>query len=1139
MNFDLVLNLLAEEDAVLSMAKRSVTAIAVPDCARPWVIASYVRLGGRRPIFIITPTDKQATATHSDLGTILGEEQVELFPAWETLPFERVSPMIEIMGKRAEVIWKVKNSQNPKIIVSPIRAVTQQLAPEHGIEPISMVLKGTIDLQQTLEALIQMGYRRVAQVEQRGEVANRGSILDIYPATATAPIRVDLWGDEIDRLVEFSISDQRTTVLKQHVQIFPARELLPTSDLKLRAEQLITDAPWGRSHWEKFADGEIFDGMESWLPWLTQSQETILDHLPADALVLLTDPSRSRSRVEEISREEDQIGSVLSQTWNIGDAALSKKLHLPLEKVLENKPVSLVSLVSPVVNQNHPEIDAQPWQSGMLTDNPMEKIEQLLKQDYQVVLSVSSDKSRQSLSQIINRHGLNPNETLHEGETHLTTKVQIVVGPITQSVIFPLRKIAVISENDFTGRRKSNHGKKRKGNDAKAFHEDLRVGSYVVHEHHGVALYRGIVSQFIGGVERDYLLLEYRKGDKLYVPTEQINQIRHYTGGSEPALSRMGGVEWHKTKTKVRSEIQKIVHELVSLYQNRLTDDGYAFSSDTPWQQEVEDSFPFQETPDQLLAIQAVKEDMEQRRPMDRLVCGDVGFGKTEIALRAAFKAIQDNKQVAILVPTTLLAQQHFQTFVSRLRPYPMQIEVISRFLTTKESARVIKQLATGEVDLVIGTHRLLSDDIAFRDLGLLIVDEEQRFGVKHKEILKELKTSIDVLTLSATPIPRTLEMSLTGIRDLTILNTPPTDRYPILTFVGEYEESVVVAAVRRELLREGQVFFVHNRVADIERIAENLRSLVPEARIAIAHGQMDERTLEQVVVDFWRGSYDVLVCTTIIESGIDMPTVNTLIVGNADRLGLGQLHQLRGRVGRSSSRAYAYLFTPKGASVGEIAYERLKTIGESTELGSGFKIAMRDLEIRGAGNLLGTGQSGHVAAVGYDLYCQLVTEAVAEYKGQTIEELQDVSIELPVVAQIPLNYISKEDQRLEAYRRLAICEGEEDIIKIETEWADRFGQIPLAAQNLLSVARLRYVCRKLGVTEIAGRKPPTYRDSKWEAKISPIQLRPSEAVKTKRVYTGSVYKEASHELHIVFTQSDKPILDIIEYLQDLKPPLT
>ncbi|MFA9566324.1 MAG: transcription-repair coupling factor, partial [Acidimicrobiales bacterium] len=514
------------------------------------------------------------------------------------------------------------------------------------------------------------------------------------------------------------------------------------------------------------------------------------------------------------------------------------------------------------------------------------------------------------------------------------------------------------------------------------FFEDLSVGDTVVHEHHGVARFGGMVTRSMGGAERDYLLLEYRSGDKLYVPSDQIDAVRHYTGGENPSLSRLNGTDWQKAKSKVRSAVAEIAQELVVLYQTRVSSTGVAFGPDTPWQTELEASFPFEETPDQLVAIESVKADMERPVPMDRLVCGDVGFGKTEVAVRAAFKAVQEGKQVAILVPTTLLAQQHGQTFAERYAPYPLRVEVLSRFLTPAQGRKVTEGIESGEVDVVIGTHRLLSEDIRFKDLGLLIVDEEQRFGVTHKESMKALRAHVDVLTLTATPIPRTLEMSLTGIRDLTLLNTPPAERQPILTYVGEHEEKAIAEAIRRELLREGQVFFVHNRVRDIEDVAREVRELVPEARVAVAHGQMDEGTLEQVVIDFWEGQFDVLVCTTIIESGIDMPTVNTLVVDRADLLGLGQLHQLRGRVGRAGQRAYAYLFTPRDRSLTEEAYERLKTIGEATELGSGFKIAMRDLEIRGAGNLLGTGQTGHIAAVGYDLYCQMVTEAVAELKG-------------------------------------------------------------------------------------------------------------------------------------------------------------
>ena len=1138
MSFKSILSALGEEESILALARPSIQDVCVPENAHALAIASYFHLAKLETLFVVTPTIEEASNLHADLVSILDDIRVELFPAWEILPFERVSPTLNTMGQRIKIAWGLRNSKGPKVVVSPIRATTQIIAPKNEIKPIVVSRNDAIDLQKTLERLIQMGFRRVAQVENKGEVANRGSILDVYPTTAEAPIRIDLWGDVVERLAQFSVSDQLTIAEKEQVQIFPARELLPTKSVKDRAMGLISSAPWGRAHWEKIADGEIFDGMESWLPWVVDKEETILGCLPQSSRLIFIDPERSKRKAEELSFDESRIVSVLSQTWNIENEALTKRLHVPFDKIFQQAPVPAKSIKSFSEEEGQPVLRAKRWQLTGPRSSFGDEIQRLLDKDYSVYAIANSSKTRKALGKLFEREGVETEilETLDDSES--SQIVCVIDGPICQGVIFPSTRIAVICEEDLTGRKRL--GGTRRGNASghKVFHEDLVVGSYVVHDHHGVAIYKGNVTQSIGAIERDYFLLEYRKGDRLYVPAEQINLLRPYTGGSHPRLSRMGGSDWQKTKTRVRSEIQEIVEDLVSLYQKRLATEGHAYPPDTPWQREIEDSFPFQETPDQIIAIQEVKEDMERRQPMDRLVCGDVGFGKTEIALRAAFKAIQDNKQVALLVPTTLLAQQHFQTFSTRLSAYPIRIEVLSRFLTTKEKSRVVNQLSTGEVDLVIGTHRLLSDDVVFHDLGLLVVDEEQRFGVKHKEMLKELKASIDVLTLSATPIPRTLEMSLTGIRDLTTLNTPPVDRQPILTFVGDYEESIVIAAIRRELLREGQVFFVHNRVADIEKMAETLRNLVPEARIAVAHGQMDENKLEKVVMDFWEGSFDVLVCTTIIESGIDMPSVNTLIVSNADRLGLGQLHQLRGRVGRSESRAYAYLLTPKGSSLSDTAYERLRTVGEATELGSGFRIAMRDLEIRGSGNLLGTGQSGHVASVGYDLYCQLVNEEVSALKGEPIHSFQEISIELPVAAQIPRSYISQEDLRLEAYRRLAICKSLEDVSEIHNEWIDRFGSIPSAAKNLLSVAKLRCEARKLGILEIAGRNLAKTGESKWVAKISPISLRPSEIVRVKRLYPGSVVKDSLEELQIVLNHSETPIEDLVDYLQQLNSSL-
>jgi transcription-repair coupling factor (superfamily II helicase) len=706
----------------------------------------------------------------------------------------------------------------------------------------------------------------------------------------------------------------------------------------------------------------------------------------------------------------------------------------------------------------------------------------------------------------------------------------IVTSPLHRGCSVPAAKLAVVAEADLTGRRRAHRKARPRKRQGTGLFEDLKPGNYVVHYQHGVGQYEGMVKRTIGGTERDYLLLKYKGGDKLYVPSDQIDALRQYVGGETPVLHRLGGSDFAKAKSRVRSAVREIAQELVVLYQKRVNAVGHAFGMDTPWQHEMEQAFPFVETPDQRKAIDDIKVDMERAFPMDRLVCGDVGFGKTEVAIRAAFKAIQDGKQVAVLAPTTLLATQHGNTFADRFAGYPIRVEVLSRFLTNKEAKKVIEGLNSGEVDCVIGTHRLLQDGVVFKDLGLLVVDEEQRFGVQAKEAMKKLKHNVDVLTLTATPIPRTLEMSLVGIRDLSLLQTPPADRQPILTFVGGYDERVAVEAIRRELLREGQVFWVHNRVKSIEMAASRLRELVPEARIAIAHGQMDEGSLEQVVVDFWEGRFDVLVCTTIIESGIDMPTVNTLVVERADLLGLGQMHQLRGRVGRSGSRAYAYLFHPPEARLSEEAYERLKTIGEATELGSGFKIAMRDLEIRGAGNLLGESQSGHIAAVGYDLYCQMVTEAVGEMKGEAPKKVaNELKLDVPTDAFLPTDYVAKEELRLEAYRRLAAVTTAAEVSDIRAEWEDRYGPVPEAAEALLAVGSLRAECNRLGLrdVQIVGQ----------QARLGPLNLKFSEEMRLRRLARDSIYKEDQQQVVVPLKRGADPAVFLCAFLQQLIPP--
>jgi transcription-repair coupling factor (superfamily II helicase) len=1140
-----LLSQLRDEPAVLGALGRSSAVLSVPEPARAFTLAGLAELGSRRPLVVCVPTSADAEHLAADLSTFLGDDQVEVFPAWETLPFERVSPSVETMGQRLRVLWHLRDPERaPRLVVAPVRALVQRLGPGAAeVEPVVVGVGDQIDSTELVERLVATGYRREYQVELRGEVAVRGSIVDVFPSTAATPIRIDLWGDEVDRLTEFSVADQRSTIDRSEIEIFPARELLPTDEVRDRAAGLVGSEPWGREQWERLAEGQLFDGMESWLPWLVDDETLVLDLLGADAQIVLVDPRRMRDRAADLASEEHDLAATLARTWGAvapddTEDHRFPSLHAAFDRLLGRTEAAVWTLTSIPEGPDVPAVSARAW-DPVVGDGQrlIDQIRELRDTGFRVVVGADGPGSADRLQHLLADHGVSLTRTRPDSDELLRPGTYLVVAPLERGVILPDLKVAFLSERDLTGRRRAHRAARtRRRTDAARFFDDLAPGDYVVHHQHGVARYGGMVKRAIGGVERDYLLLEYRGADKLYVPSDQIDAVRHYTGGDNPSLSRLGGGEWTKTKAKVRSAVQEIAQELVVLYQKRVNTPGMAFSADTPWQRELEDAFPYQETGDQLRAIADVKADMEADRPMDRLVCGDVGFGKTEVAIRAVFKAVQDGKQAAVLVPTTLLAQQHFQTFSERYAGYPIRVEMLSRFLTAAQAKKVVDGIKSGEVDVVIGTHRLLAEHLRFKELGLLVVDEEQRFGVSHKERIKQLETGVDVLTLTATPIPRTLEMSLTGIRDLTLLNTPPAERQPILTYVGEHDDRAVAEAIRRELLREGQVFFVHNRVRDIEQVAADLRELVPEARIAVAHGQMDEGTLEQVVIDFWEGDFDVLVCTTIIESGIDMPTVNTLVVDRADLLGLGQLHQLRGRVGRAGQRAYAYLFFPPDRSLTEEAYERLKTIGEATELGSGFKIAMRDLEIRGAGNLLGTGQSGHIAAVGYDLYCQMVTEAVAELKGETPKEPAEIKIDVPVPASLPVDYVGKETLRLEAYRRLAAVTSDAEVDDIRSEWEDRYGPVPPPAEALLAVARLRAECVRTGVREVVVTAGPGFGGPKHIVRLSPLPLLLSQQLRLKRLFPGSVYKEDSGQVQVGVKGNTDLIEAIVLFLRTIQP---
>jgi transcription-repair coupling factor (superfamily II helicase) len=1134
--------LLRDEPALAQVLGRASATLAVAESARAIVTAGLARLTSRTPIVLAVPTSTEAERLAHDLAVYLGDAAVELFPAWETLPFERVSPAVETMGRRTRVLWRLREAERaPAVVVASVRALVQRLGPHvEDVEPVMVRPGQQLDRDDLVSGLVFAGYRREDMVEHRGEVAVRGSIVDVFPSTAERPVRIDLWGDEVDRLTEFSVADQRSLADLPGVEIFPCRELLPTPEVRERAERLVGLQPWGREQWERLAQGLVFDGMESWLPWLTKSERVLLDVVGDGAQVLLCEPRRMRDRAADLLAEEADLAATLAVTWGAGGSSLElpragrrveqahdhgfPRLHLDFDRLLAHTRAPAWQVVNVPDSPDTPVVLASGWDpvvgdgSGLV-----QRLVALQRNGFRVVVGADGDGSAERLRDRLASEGV---------------AAEVVVAPLERGTVLRAEavKLAILAESDLTGRRRAHRRARPRRRDTEGFFDDLKVGDYVVHHQHGVARYGGMVKRAIGGVERDYLLLEYKGDDRLYVPSDQIDAVRHYTGGEAPTLNRLGGDGWQRTKARVRAAVAEIAQELVVLYQRRRREPGHAFSPDTPWQRELEEAFPYEETPDQAKAIADVKADMEAPSPMDRLVCGDVGFGKTEIAIRGAFKAVQDGTQVAVLVPTTLLAQQHFQTFSDRFAGYPVRVEVLSRFLTPGQARKVIEGLSSGEVDVVIGTHRLLSADVKFKRLGLLVVDEEQRFGVTHKEQIKQLRTGVDVLTLTATPIPRTLEMSLTGIRDLTLLNTPPAERQPILTYVGEQDERAIAEAIRRELLREGQVFYVHNRVQDIDQAAARVRELVPEARVAVAHGQMDEGSLERVVLDFWEGEYDVLVCTTIIESGIDMPTVNTLVVDRADLLGLGQLHQIRGRVGRSGQRAYAYLFHPRDRALTEEAYERLKTIGEATELGSGFKIAMRDLEIRGAGNLLGTGQSGHIAAVGYDLYCQMVNEVVAELKGEEAREPAEIKLDLPLDASLPKAYVPKEELRLEAYRRLAAVTTEAAVADIRTEWEDRYGPVPEEAAALLDVARLRAESARLDLREVNVVRTTGFGAPTWTARLSPVQLKVSEEIRLKRLVPKAVYKPDLAQLVVPVKGGRGVAIELVDLLESLFP---
>ncbi|MER6913143.1 transcription-repair coupling factor [Streptomyces sp. NPDC000594] len=1121
-----------------------------PPAARPFAVAALARDSGRM-VLAVTATGREAEDLAAALRSLLPEEGVVEYPAWETLPHERLSPRSDTVGRRLAVLRRLAHpsADDPaagpvSVVVAPIRSVLQPQVQGLGdLEPVALRTGQQADLGEIVEALAAAAYSRVELVEKRGEFAVRGGILDVFPPTEEHPLRVEFWGDDVEEIRYFKIADQRSLEVAEHgLWAPPCRELLLTDEVRRRAAALAEDHPELGELLGKIAEGIAVEGMESLAPVLVDEMELLLDVLPAGAMTVVCDPERVRTRSVDLVATSQEF---LQASWaaiamaadgqapiDVGAASLwgladvrdrARELGMmwwSVSPFAADEELDLAGTDTLTLGLNAPES----YRGD--TARALADTKGWLADGWRTVFVTEAHGPAARTVEVLSGEGVPARLDTGTGEIPASV-VQVVCGSIDYGFTAPGLRLAVLTETDLSGQKAAGKDGQRMPTRRRKTIDPLTLetGDYIVHEQHGVGRYIEMVQRTVQGATREYLVVEYapakrgQPGDRLYIPTDQLEQITKYVGGEAPTLHRLGGADWTKTKARAKKAVKEIAADLIKLYSARMAAPGHAFGPDTPWQRELEDAFPYVETPDQLSTIAEVKEDMEKTVPMDRLICGDVGYGKTEIAVRAAFKAVQDGKQVAVLVPTTLLVQQHFGTFSERYGQFPVKVRALSRFQTDTEAKATLEGLKDGAVDIVIGTHRLFSSETKFKDLGLVIVDEEQRFGVEHKEQLKKLRANVDVLTMSATPIPRTLEMAVTGIREMSTITTPPEERHPVLTFVGPYEEKQIGAAIRRELLREGQVFYIHNRVESIDRAAARLREIVPEARIATAHGQMSETALEQVVVDFWEKKFDVLVSTTIVESGIDISNANTLIVERGDNFGLSQLHQLRGRVGRGRERGYAYFLYPPEKPLTETAHERLATIAQHTEMGAGMYVAMKDLEIRGAGNLLGGEQSGHIAGVGFDLYVRMVGEAVADYRtslegGVEEEPPLEVKIELPVDAHVPHDYAPGERLRLQAYRSIASANTEEDIRAVREELTDRYGKLPEPVENLLLVAGLRMLARACGVGDIVLQGS--------NVRFAPVELRESQELRLKRLYPRSVVKAATGQVLVPRPTSGK-----------------
>jgi transcription-repair coupling factor (superfamily II helicase) len=1040
---------------------------------------------------IVTHNLFQAQKLYEDLIEWVGEADVLLYPVNELISSEIATASPELRGQRIGVLNQLVQGQmqgQKKIVIVPLAGLRRLLPPDKVWKEAQYRLTWGQDLQieDIQQKLLYLGYQRVEMVETQGEYSIRGGIIDIFPASEDYPIRIELFDTEVDSIRTFDLETQRSVTKLKEVIIGPTVEwvikpehcrhavtqvehalqaqLRKTKNEQVK-EKLVEHIGW---EIEQLRNETLFQGIYKYISCFYEEAGTIIDYLPADTVVIFDEPARIQESEENYKKDEANWQTSLIQA---GEYLSDLKLSVPLEEwkskarqsviylslflrqTAHTHPQNIVNFTSKSMQNFHGQF---PILSGEITR---------WKKSKQAIVFLASDEDRaKRMIRVLEDFDIEARlETSRDSQDKIRVGTPIVkVGRLHAGFELPLHSLVLVTEGEMFTKQQKKTGRRQKNiSNAERIknYSELNIGDYVVHINHGIGRYIGIETLEIDGAHKDYLHLKYAGNDKLYVPVEQIDQVQKYVGSEDknPKVSSLGGSDWKKVKSKVQASVQDIAADLIKLYAKREASSGYAFSEDTAMHQEFDTLFPYQETEDQLRTIEEIKQDMEKTRPMDRLLCGDVGYGKTEVAIRAAFKAVMDGKQVAVLVPTTILAQQHYETFRERFNEYPVGIEVLSRFRSKKEQNQAVKKMKDGLADIIIGTHRLLSKDIIFRDLGLLIVDEEQRFGVSHKEKIKQLKENIDVLTLTATPIPRTLHMSMLGVRDLSVIETPPENRFPVQTYVVEYNGALIREAIERELARGGQVFFLFNHVQGIDNMADQVRMLVPDARVAIAHGQMKESELEAVMIAFLEGEYDVLVSTTIIETGVDIPNVNTLILYNADKMGLSQLYQLRGRVGRSNRMAYAYFTYQRDKVLTEVAEKRLEAIKEFTELGSGFKIAMRDLTIRGAGNLLGAEQHGFIASVGFDLYSQMLKDAIDELKGNAPqEEKVELEMDVHIDAYIPENYIADSKQKIDMYKKVSAVRSIADVQELEEEFMDRFGATPDPVLRLLAVARLK-----------------------------------------------------------------------------------